>query len=146
MLVKLLSDQISEHWGNIEFAIKNSLPPTVGESTDKMNNILLALLDNRMDCWVSVDSDTQQMEGVCVSQILEDDASKTKSLLLYCIYSFNSESANDKSWDEAFMTMVKYARSLGCTRITAYSDIDYIIERAKQFGGDTRFTFISFAV
>lgn len=143
MLVKFHPDQITKHWGLIEFGIKNSLPPIAEESPEKMNNILMALMDGRLDCWISTSSADQRIEAVCITQVLEDDASETKSLLLYCLYGFDE--VDEGSWFEAFTTVSKYAKSLGCFRIICYTDVDFVIDKAKEFGGEMT-TFVSFPI
>ena len=57
MLVKFFPHQVAEHWEVLKVGIEESLPPTVGESRDKMNNILESILIGDLTCWVSYDTD-----------------------------------------------------------------------------------------
>jgi hypothetical protein len=63
-------------------------------------------------------------------------------MLIYAVYAY--ENTLPSTWAEAFEAVSKYAVAQGCSRYIAYSSVPYIIEKAKLFGGDTSFTFISF--
>ncbi len=143
MLVKLLPDQVSNNWDTIGYAIESSLPPIAGESDEKMNNILMALLDGRMECWVSLNSD-DRISAVTSTRIMEDDVTRTRSLLLYSIFTFDW--ADEDTWIEGLETLVKYARGKNCTRITGYTEFDSMIKRAREMGGEARYMFVAWPV
>ena len=146
MITKLLPEQISKFWPIIKHAIEESLPPTVGDHPDKMNRILSSCLSGELDVWASYHKGESEsgivFEGIGLTSILYDPPSNTKSLLIYCMFGY--EKSLETSWIEAFEGVSEYAKSKGCSRIVAYSSVPYIIERAKQFGGNTDYTFISF--
>lgn len=143
MLTKLLPDQISAFWDVIKYAIEESLPPTVSENPDKMNRILMSLLSDKAQCWVSytINKEQRKLEGIIITRVSYDDVSDTKNLLIYCLYGYgNVGRANILS---GFKTLVKYASSRDCCRIVGYTDLPYVVELAKRFGGDTGYTFVS---
>jgi hypothetical protein len=145
MITQLLPDQISKFWPIIKYAVEESLPPTVGEHPDKMNRILSAMLSGKLDVWASyrhLENGITKVDGIGVTQIIYDEASNTKSMLIYAVYAY--EKTLPETWIDSFETISKYAISKGCIRYVAYSSIPYVIEMAKKFGGDTSFTFISF--
>ncbi len=144
MLTKLLPDQISAFWDIIKYAIEESLPPIAGEGPEKMNNILSALLSSKAECWASyiVGEDQRRFEGIVITKIQYDDISRTKNLLMYCVYGY--EDVDKGSWTSGLKTLVKYASSKGCHRIVAYTDIPYMIELTKKLGGEARYTLCSF--
>jgi hypothetical protein len=142
MLTKLLPDQISSFWPVIKYAIEESLPPMVGDSPDKMNRILSSCLSGGLEVWASYQHLDNKFEAIVVTQFLYDDASNMKNLLLYCVYGYVKIS--ETSWVEAWEAMNKYAKANGCKKIVCYSANPFIVEQAKAFGGDIRFTFISF--
>lgn len=146
MLTRLLPDQISSFWDVIKFAIEESLPPIVGESYDKMNRILAAAISGKIDVWAahSKHDGVSRLEGILLTKFLYDDASNTKNMLIYCIYSYTKISG--KSWLYGLDKLAKYAKSRGCSQIVAYTDVQYIIDLVNRLGGDTRYTFISFDV
>ena len=144
MLIRMTPEQISEYWEQLEFAIAESLPPTVGESHDKMNNILMALLESRMQAWASysLKESSAKVSGFVITQVMDDTASKTRSLLIYCLYGY--EEVDKKEWMEGLQALRKYKDSVGCRRIIAYSNIDNIISLVKRLGGNTDYTFLYF--
>jgi hypothetical protein len=146
MLTKLMPDQVSNFWDVIKYAIEESLPPIVGEHPDKMNRILSSILCGKTDCWASYrkDKDNIIFEAVCLTRFIYDDASCTRNLLIYCLYGY--EKTVEKSWSEAFLALAKYAKFHKCNEIVSYTDVPYMIDKAKAFGGDTRYTFVSFNV
>lgn len=144
MLTKLLPNQISNFWLIIKYAVEQSLPPTVGDHPDKMNRILSGMLSGKLDVWASYrhEEEVTKFDGIVVTQLLYDDASNTKSLLIYAIYAY--EDTLPSTWTEGFEILFKYAKSKGCYRCVAYSSVPYVVEQAKKLGADTSFTFISF--
>jgi hypothetical protein len=146
MLIKLLPDQISKFWDIIKYAVDQSVPPIAGEHPNRLNNILMSALDGSIDVWASVDKSRggNRFEGVVLTEILFDRPSKTKNLLIYCLYGYDD--VDKHSWMTGLKTIVKYAASKGCNQIVAYTEVPYIIELVKNLGGDTKFTFISFNV
>jgi len=144
MITKLLPDQIATFWPIIKYAVEEALPPTVGDHPDRMNRILSGMLSGKLDVWASYrrEEEVTKFDGIGVTQFLYDDASDTKSLLLYAVYAY--EKTLPETWSESFEAIVKYALSKGCTRMIGYSAVPKVVEMAKVFGGDTNFTFISF--
>jgi hypothetical protein len=143
MLTKLLPDQISKFWPVIKYAVEESLPPMVGDHPDKMNRILSGMLSGKIDVWVSYikGDEVIKFEAVLVTQLLYEEASNTKNLLLYCLYGYSV--ITDLSWTEGFETISKYAKSQGCSGIIAYSANTYIVELSKKFGADVSYTLIN---
>lgn len=146
MLTKLTPDQISKFWDLIKYAIEQSLPPTVGESPDKMQRILESALAGRVDVWAGYErkDGKAKMEGIVLTQFLFDTAARTKSLLIYCLYGYDFIS--NSTWQDSLVTLVKYASGKRCNQIVAYTDVDKIIEMVNKLGGETKYTFITFDV
>jgi len=146
MLTKLLPDQISAFWDIIKYAIEESLPPIAGESPDKMNNILTSLLNGKAECWAShrMEGNNRIFEGVAITKLQLDDISNTKGLLIYCLYGY--EKTVRESWTAAFLVLAKYAKSKGCTRISSYVNLPYLINLAKEFNANVDYTYIVFPI
>jgi len=142
MLTKLMPDQISNFWDIIKYAIEESLPPIVGESPDKMNKILAALLCGKAQCWTSYDKTEgeNKFEGIVVTRVTYDDVSDTKNLLIYCLYGY--ETVNKSNWLSGFKTLVKFAIGQGCSQIVGYSDVPLILKMVERLKGETKYTFV----
>lgn len=146
MLTLLLPEQVSEYWNIIKYGIESSLPPTIGESPDKMNRILSSLLCNRLQCWASYKKveDKIVLEGIVVTKILYDDGSDTRNLLIYCLYGYKE--VGKGSWLEGLKALAKYANAKRCSRIIAYTDVPYIVDIVKKLGGEAKYTFVSLGI
>lgn len=146
MLTQLLPDQIAKFWPVIKYAVEEALPPTVGSHLDKMNRVLSGMLSGKLDVWVSYkrrDEDVK-FEGIVVTQILYDDASDTRNLLIYSVYSYSI--AGKASWIEGYETLIKYAKSKKCSNLVAFAANENIVNLVKGLGADTSFTYISFPI
>jgi len=135
---------VSSHWGVIKHAIEESLPPIAGGASDRMNNILESILIGTTDCWVS-HNDNGTIDGLLLTRFVEDDCSKTRNLLIYCVYGFLQRSAK-LAWLEGLKSLYKYAFSKNCHRIIGYTDVDSIIKFVKRVGGEAKYTFVSIPV
>ncbi len=146
MLTKLLPEQISQFWDIIKYAIEESLPPIAGEGPDKMNKILTSLLSSKSECWASytVNGKERRFEGIVITKIQYDDISDTKSLLIYCLYGY--ETADRSSWTAGLKALVKYAASRNCHRIIGYTEVPFIVDVVRRLGGEAKYTFISLPV
>jgi len=146
MLNKLLPDQVSKFWDVIKYAIEESLPPTVGQHRDKMNRILSSCLSGDLEVWAAYERNGEDVkfEGIMITTFVYDTASNTKSLLIYCVYGYTQVSPD--TWAEGIEAIGKYAKANKCHRVVAYSDIPYMIEKAKLLGADTKYTFLSFPI
>lgn len=142
VLVQLSLDQVAKLWDVIKYSIEESLPPTVGESPDKMNNILANLLSGAMQCWVSYDrNNTNKFEGVVVTEMIADRCDRSKVLLIYSLYGYEIISGN--SWMEGYSALSKWARSERCTRIVGYTNSDKVVRVVKNLGGNADYAFVT---
>ena len=143
MLTKLLPEQISKFWPIIKYAVEMSLPPIAGEHPDRMNRILASTLSGTTDVWASYTrGEENRFEGIVLTRLGYDETSNTKSLLIYCLYGYGE--VNRNSWLQAIELLAKYAKSKGCSRVTAYTSEPYIVKLATDLGADVSYTFISF--
>lgn len=144
---KLLPEQISTFWDVIRYAVEQSLPPVACDHPDIMNRILSSCLSGKTEVWAEYTKDGEgnnRFEGVFLTQFIYDDPSDTKNLLLYCLYGY--EKIDPNSWGRSFTTIAKYAKEMKCAQIFAYTTIPYVIDLAKQLGGNTDYTLLSWNV
>jgi len=143
VVTKLIPDQIARFWPIIKYAIEESVPPIVGEHPDKLNRILSAALSGILEVWVSYNKPSNKIEALLVTQLLYDDASNTKNLLVYSMYGYAPIS--NESWREGGLAMIKYAKEMKCNALIAYTQNERVIEMVKLLGADLS-TFISIDV
>lgn len=143
MLIRLLPEQAAKHWEDIKIAIEESLPPIVGMQSDRMSNILKAVLTDEIIVWVSAEKD-KNISGIVLTTFTYDKPSGTKSLLLYCVYGYGE--INRNSWIEGAETLKKFAISQGCNRVIGYSDVPSIIKFVESIGGETKYKLLSIPI
>ena len=143
ILSQLLPDQVSNSWDVVKHAIEASTPPTTTWTPNMLNKILTSLLCGKAQCWFGyvVKGEERKLKVVLVTNILYDDISDTRNLLIYSAYSYEDTDRSDLL--SGFKTLVKYAASKNCKNIVAYSNVPSIINLAKRLGGETSQTFIS---
>jgi hypothetical protein len=147
MLLRLLPDQVARYWEDVfKGPIASTLPPIVGESPDKMNNVLESFLIGKLVMWLTYSKVEEKVvvSGFVVTQIVVDVPTETRAVLLYSVYS--PDGTSDQEWMEGFAAVSEYGRAHGCTRMTAYSNNPRVFERAEQFNGDSSYRFISFPI
>ena len=132
MLVRVLPNQVCDHWDVVSYGIQQSLPPITLESPRRMNNILESLLLGRMDLWIGLEED--KVRGLVVTAFSYDKNSDVQDLLIYSIYGF--EDLSTELIMEGMKTLKKFAVSNGCKRVTAYSKVEAVINMMKRFGSE----------
>ena len=135
MLVKLLPDQVSDHWDEISLAIRQALPPFVANSDRSMVNILKAILGGDMHCWILYSSDDtgESIYAVMTTKVEIDEISGTKCLLIYSAYA-NKPLVNHLV-TSGFETLKKFASSERCFKIIAYTNIPKMGQLWESLGG-----------
>ncbi len=143
MLIRLASDQVARYWDFIKDGLEEALPPVVGMQPERMSNILTAIMVDEITVWLSVEETetANEITGFIATSLNTDKPSGTKSLLLYAVYGVMT--CTDKSWSEGLKAMKKYAKTEGCHRIVAYSDVPSIIKYVERIGGEAKYRLLS---
>lgn len=136
MITMLLPDQVAKLWDYIKFAIEESAPPTVNNIDKLVQSALSSLLNGKAQCWLVYDGDSKvrRFEAVVITQIVHDSISGQKSLLIYCLYGYDTIS--EKSWKEGLTALIKWGSARGCDAIIGYTNNPVIIKKVKQIGGE----------
>jgi hypothetical protein len=126
--------------------VEESLPPVVGQHSDRMQNILRAVLTEDVTVWVSAEkrNDKNTITGIVLTSFVFDGISGTKSLLIYCVYGYGD--ALSESWTSGVETLRKFAKVNECHRMIGYTNVPSLIALAKRSGADTQYTFVSFSL
>jgi len=144
MFVSLTPDQISRNWPIIKECTEDSLPPIHGESPNLLNNILQALLDSRMICWISYqykEDGSPLIDGLGITRLDKDPLTGINQCLIYTLYAF--EWSNEESWSKAFITFLKYLKEKNVGRIIGYTKIPKLAEKWVQYGGNADTTLLT---
>ncbi len=141
-LIKLLPEQIAEHWEMLRYAISESLPPIASETPEKMNNILRHLLMGGLQCWITSEKEVPEyIRAVVTTRFATDDITQTKTLLIYSLYSFAPLSEADT--DAMYKPLTQYAKANGCNRVIAYAIDDNVVGIAEKYGMVPRYQLLT---
>ena len=115
---KLLADQIPLLWDAIKDAyIKvNNFPEEHIEVY--MHQLLLDLLSDKAQCFVRL-SDNDELMGVMITKIVADRICLDKSLLIDCLYVY--QSVPQETWGEDLKIILDFAKQTECRRIITMS-------------------------
>ncbi len=136
MLLRMLPDQVKDHWDEIKMAIYKSLPVYTGERSSLMNDILVSILTEQITVWVSyqmVDKVTV-VDAIATTTFIHNEFSKTKNLLIYTLYGYSN--IPDASWIEGIDALSRYAKSEDCDHLIAYTDNQLMLKHARDFNFD----------
>ena len=126
--VRLSPIEIGQCWTVIRHSSVESSPGGVSE--ESLTNILKGLQDGRISAWVV--TSVKEIVAVGTSTVIEDNASKVKSLLVYSIFSY--EFVDVELWKTLFIALKKYAKSCGCKTIVAFAENKRVLGLLKEFG------------
>ena len=142
MLAMLLPEQIAEHWDELKGYIQEASPDMPWSSEDRMNDILEQLIIGRMAAWISYGREDKLLDGLVVTSIF-DDSEGVRSLLIHSVW---AKKAKDSSWIEGWKIIRDYAISRKCKKVTAYTKIANVKNRAKAMGFDTSCTYLEIGI
>lgn len=140
MLIRFLPHKVAEFWDEILPLVQRGVPLAKGESPEKFNNILEALLTERMVCWVSVDSQQKRADGIMLTMITRDAISETYSLLVYCIASIKR--FGEQSWIEGVEALIKYATASGCVEVVSFASNPVSNKWTEKLGFDSETRYV----
>ncbi len=141
-------DQVARHWDKIGYAIERALPPIMDsrKAEERMNEVLEAILVGKLDVFIYIDYEDEKpiVYATVAIAILDPIVGSGKELLIYSLYGHRK--IGEKIMFEGFGLLMKYAKSIGCMAITAYTNTEIMKEYAKGLSGTQNFTYIRFEV
>ena len=145
MLIQITPKQITDHWNEISMAIAISLPPTVFDNIEVMDNILASLLKGKVHCWLCIEDN--KIVGVVTTMFMQDPITLSNNLVVYTIYSPPNKVLKKESWFDSIDTLKKFAKHNNCFQIIAYSNVPYVIKIATNgLKGKAEYTVLTWEV
>ena len=142
-LIKLSPEQINDQWIAVWDAMLASLPPTADVPGEvEKSETLKALLEGRLDCWFLMKG--EEVWSVATTCFTKDIVSKDKSMLIYSFLTYKP--ITNDLWFKIVLNISKYAKQNGCSSITAYSEVQRIIDVIDMLGGKSNFRFLRLEV
>ena len=143
-MLKFFPDQVARHWGQIGYWIEQALPPILDsrKSSDRMNNILESILVGRMDVhlFLVYEDEKPIIYAAITTAIISPVDGGDKELYVYSLY--GSRQISKQILYEGLELIKKYAKSVGCSTITAYTNAEGLKALFKSIGGNSSFTYL----
>jgi len=132
MIVRLMPEQIAEHWDAIKHAAcqSNAISHTIEEQY--CNKLFEMLLLEKYHAWVGyqvVDGQREYM-GILITGFIRDDLTGQLNLLVYGLYAFRV--LDDDLIIEGLQTLKMFARAQNCTKIFGYTSNPRLIKFLKD--------------
>lgn len=146
MLVRLLPKDIDSGWDVISKALETSVPEHVNTDDIGMSNLLLALMDDKLQCWLISGENFQEegMLGIVTTLTVIDPPSGTRNLLIYSLTAFKT--LTQEIINDGYETLKNYAKSKDCFKIIAYTDVPRIEQMVLALGGTKGHTLVELEV
>lgn len=139
MLVRLLPEQVVERWSEVAPQILKSLPIEVQLGVYTATNILRSILAEDAQCWYYFEEDDfEEPAAVLVTTVRVDMVSGSRSLLVYSLVALKPLSRK-LLWVDGMEQLLKYAASVGCHNIIAYTNIPKLAEVLETLGWSAEF-------
>jgi hypothetical protein len=146
MIIQLTPDQCSIYWDDLSTGIKNSMPPFAKVDEDGLSEILANLMNERMQAFVSLDKSEKGtvVVAVAITMIQEEFGTGKNNLLIYSLFGYNF--VHEKLWKEGLTGLKSFAKLHECAKVIGYTSVPRVVDIAKNLGGSTEYTFISWEV
>ena len=132
MLVRLNNRLIPDYWPTIKEAVRECVPGTADMFPDRMAKLLEAALTECVQCWILVQD--EQLLGVAVTKIGEDELSGQSCFLIYALKFFGTVKGQIRT--DAWNGLCDYARSVGCRCMTAFCSSPMVANAAVKMHGN----------
>ncbi len=135
MLLRMLPEQISNQWNILKPAIEASLPSNTVKSDEGLNNILKALLSNKMHCWVLTDKAESEPYALATTSFIVDPIGAV-SLFVYSLYGYRPIPM--ELWIEGFKGLQDWALKNHCANVLAFTDNKRVMSIVEDLGGNVQ--------
>ena len=147
-MLKFYPDQVVRHWEKIGNAIEQALPPIADSrrSDERMNKVLESILAGKMEIHVFVvyEDEKPTVYAIMSTALTQSVDSENKELLIYSLY--GSHLITKDVLFEGIELIKKYAKSQGCSAISAYTNVEGLKVFFDRIGGNSSFTYLRLEV
>jgi len=141
MIIRLLSNQIPEHWETIKFVIEKVNTVEDDILPRYLNNLLHALLNDTAQCFIRLDDD-RRIIALLVTKIYIDKETEEKVFFFHSVYSFRKR--DDDVWLREAEFLKNFAIKENCNCIKLFSNNESIWRLVKLMGFKERSRLFSY--
>jgi len=143
MLLQLMPEAVSRGWHEVKPHVIKALD---NPDEDTMTTVLTNVLAGHIQVWISYDEQDEQRipNAIALTRVQICEFTGRKTLLLYSVTRIQSISkeVTDRMWMEAFIATSKYAIARGCVGLVAITELDYLADKARNLGVDTKVKYL----
>ena len=146
MLIRLNSEQVMRYWPSVEEALRAAVPFADTFTSEQMLDLQEKCVRGALQTWLvyNVQADATGQDKVLplaigLTTVLEAIGHRGKELLIYALCSY--ENVPMDIWREAFESLKKFARSEGCSVVTALTKSPRVLQMVRQIGGNVETTY-----
>lgn len=115
MVIRLLPVQIPGYWEIIKYIATKADEIDEKDLSPYLNELLNALLNEKAQCWVSIDAD-RILERIAITRIALDKITQQRYCLIQCLYSFIM--INEDELKDSFDMLKRYAENEKCSYVS----------------------------
>jgi len=133
-MIRLLSDQIPQYWGIINYGALAAYSLLAGKETRRRDfsvNLLINLMTGRAQCWFVVENETKAIKVVIITKIVSGIAD-TKHLLVDAVYGY-APTTNDEKYN-FYEDLMAFARNTHCESVTMITTNNMAMNAAAKAG------------
>jgi len=129
--VRKLDPRNYNDWAKMGMVVVRAAPPTVEVTPLVLDNIRAALMSGEMSAWMFSNGTPL---GVAITTIRNDNILGCKEMLIYAAAGLRDISKDE--WLGCFEKMRSHSKSLGCTHISFYTQVERLVRVAAAMGAD----------
>ena len=131
IVIRIPAPQIPLTWEILKYVCVQTDEVDRPELPYYLNDLLQALLSEKAQCFVRLDTNRNVL-AVLVTRIILDSVTGKKQLLIQNLYSFRA--ADDETWRRDYDLIIDFARKEGCSSISFHSRNERVWEMAESLG------------
>ena len=146
-LIRLDSGQAAKRWPEVSSYVAASVAPTAIGGPHHLNNILKALIEDRMVMWIAAQREKNndiKVIGVLTTCVTIDPIAQVRCLEIYSM--FGTKDARHNTWVNGLKILKKYAKSEECQKIIGFTQVPKLATLVEQLGGCSDWRFLEFEV
>lgn len=135
-LLKILPEQVNENWDLIKQSLGLAWPTPL--SNEALAGILQSLLLGKLQAWGLVDIKSQDemvWKALGTTAIVEDEITGVSKLHIYHICVLEGALELDV-WKFIWVKFTEYAKALGCSKVSAITRHQRVVDIVESLGGD----------
>lgn len=131
MIIQLMPQDIPQFWEAIKFTCKNADEVNEKDFPAYANELLIALLTEKAQCFVRLD-DKRILHALVVTRVYDNKLTNEKYLFVQSLYAWTPTGTGE--WTSDLDFIVQFAKSAGCAYIKTQSRHERVYTFLRSIG------------